>query len=137
MSVGSQPLNEPVAGTVSTAATHTRWLQLGLGPLCMMSISSPQYVWTLMTKPLTAKLGLAVPEPQATFSLIPILRTFSSPFQRKLIGSIFPLEDHVERFERSWSALRLVCPLTRDEDAMSSTNWLRPVVFSTPTCRLL
>lgn len=25
-------------------AAHNRWLQLGLGLLCMMSISSPQYV---------------------------------------------------------------------------------------------
>jgi branched-chain amino acid aminotransferase len=30
-------------------------------------------------------------------------------------GSFFRLEDHLERFERSWSALRLVCPLTRNE----------------------
>ena len=43
----------PAAQTVA----HTRWIQLGLGLVCMMTISSPQYVWTLMTKPLMAKLG--------------------------------------------------------------------------------
>jgi OFA family oxalate/formate antiporter-like MFS transporter len=66
MSTGSQPLNEPGVGAVSTAATHSRWLQLGLGPLCMMSISNSQYVWTLMTKPLAARLGVALPELQVT-----------------------------------------------------------------------
>jgi OFA family oxalate/formate antiporter-like MFS transporter len=90
MSTGSKPLNEPVAATVSTAATHTRWLQLGLGLLCMMSISSPQYVWTLMTKPLAAKLGVGLPELQITFSLIFILQTFSSPFQGRLIDRFGP-----------------------------------------------
>ena len=29
-----------------------RWVQLALGLICMMAISSPQYVWTLFTKPL-------------------------------------------------------------------------------------
>src|SRR5665213_2826798 len=34
------------------SATSTRWIQLVLGLIAMMSISSPQYVWTLFTKPL-------------------------------------------------------------------------------------
>jgi len=33
-------------------AASTRWIQLLLGLVCMMAISSPQYVWTLFTKPL-------------------------------------------------------------------------------------
>ena len=50
----------PIAPTIA----RNRWLQLGLGLVCMMAISSPQYVWTLMTKPLAAKLGIALPELQ-------------------------------------------------------------------------
>ena len=34
-----------------------RWIQLVLGIICMMAISSPQYVWALFTKPLLGKLG--------------------------------------------------------------------------------
>ena len=34
-----------------------RWIQLLLGLLCMIVISSPQYVWALFTQPLTASLG--------------------------------------------------------------------------------
>lgn len=30
-------------------------------------------------------------------------------------GQFFRLDDHLDRFERSWSALRLLCPLTRAE----------------------
>ncbi|MDR5767542.1 MULTISPECIES: oxalate/formate MFS antiporter [Caballeronia] len=71
-------------------AAHNRWLQLGLGLLCMMSISSPQYVWTLLTKPLSAKLGVPLPELQVTFSLLIILQTFFSPFQGKLIDRFGP-----------------------------------------------
>ncbi|REG48889.1 oxalate/formate antiporter [Paraburkholderia sp. BL6669N2] len=80
----------PRIENASTSATHNRWIQLGLGLVCMMAISSPQYVWTLMTKPLAAKLGIALPELQVTFSLLIILQTFFSPFQGKLIDRFGP-----------------------------------------------
>ncbi|HMC44472.1 MAG TPA: oxalate/formate MFS antiporter, partial [Caballeronia sp.] len=43
-----------------------------------------------MTKPLAAKLGIALPELQVTFSLLIILQTFCSPFQGKLIDRFGP-----------------------------------------------
>jgi MFS transporter, OFA family, oxalate/formate antiporter len=64
---------------------RARWIQLVLGLLCMMSISSPQYIWTLFTKPLAAKLGVSLPELQVTFSLLVFLQAFLSPFQGSLI----------------------------------------------------
>ncbi|WP_459715802.1 oxalate/formate MFS antiporter [Paraburkholderia sp. 2C] len=67
-----------------------RWLQLALGLVCMMSISSPQYVWTLMTKPLMAKLGISLPEVQVTFSILVFLQAFFSPFQGALIDRFGP-----------------------------------------------
>ncbi|WP_264078205.1 hypothetical protein [Mycobacterium stomatepiae] len=51
---------------MASPVARTRWVQLGLGLVCMMAISSPQYVWTLMTKPLAAKLGIGLPELQVT-----------------------------------------------------------------------
>jgi OFA family oxalate/formate antiporter-like MFS transporter len=74
----------------TSSAAHTRWIQLGLGLLCMMTISSPQYVWTLMTKPLMAKLGIALPEVQITFSVLIVLQAFFSPFQGALIDRFGP-----------------------------------------------
>ena len=67
MNTRTQTLAGAASPSAQTAA-HTRWIQLGLGLVCMMTISSPQYVWTLMTKPLMAKLGIALPELQVTFS---------------------------------------------------------------------
>ncbi|NPT57313.1 oxalate/formate MFS antiporter [Paraburkholderia elongata] len=81
---------QPLKGTAAQAAAHTRWIQLGLGLVCMMTISSPQYVWTLMTKPLMAKLGIALPELQVTFSLLVLLQAFFSPFQGALIDRFGP-----------------------------------------------
>ena len=66
-------------------SARTRWMQLALGLICMMSISSPQYVWTLFTKPLAAKLGAGLPELQVTFSVLVFLQAFFSPFQGALI----------------------------------------------------
>ncbi|WP_416049059.1 oxalate/formate MFS antiporter [Cupriavidus basilensis] len=69
---------------------RTRWIQLALGVACMMAISSPQYVWTLFTKPLAAKLGVPLSELQVTFSLLIVLQTFFSPFQGVLIERFGP-----------------------------------------------
>jgi OFA family oxalate/formate antiporter-like MFS transporter len=64
---------------------HNRWFQLLVGLICMMAISSPQYVWTLFTKPLSAKLGVPLSELQITFSVLIVLQTFFAPFQGGLI----------------------------------------------------
>ncbi|OSM99630.1 oxalate/formate MFS antiporter [Lonsdalea populi] len=71
-------------------SARTKWIQMVLGLICMASISSPQYVWTLMTKPFTEKIGVSLPELQVTFSLLIILQTFFSPFQGKLIDRFGP-----------------------------------------------
>ena len=72
----------------STAST--RWIQLVLGLIAMMAISSPQYVWTLFTGPLNQKLGTTLAELQFTFSLLIILQTFFSPFQAFLVDRFGP-----------------------------------------------
>lgn len=56
----------------------------------MMTISSPQYVWTLLTKPLSGKLGVTLPAVQVTFSLLVVLQAFFSPFQGALIDRFGP-----------------------------------------------
>ncbi|HCM6932748.1 TPA: MFS transporter [Klebsiella quasipneumoniae subsp. similipneumoniae] len=69
---------------------YDKWRQLVLGLICMAAISSPQYVWTLLTKPLAARLGVGLPELQVTFSLLIILQTFFSPFQGRLVEKFGP-----------------------------------------------
>ena len=68
-----------------TGLLQNRWTQLSLGLLCMMAISSPQYVWTLFTKPMTAQFGASLTQIQVTFSIFVVLQTFLSPLQGFLI----------------------------------------------------
>src|ERR1700733_8721389 len=63
----------------------TRWVQLVLGLIAMMSISSPQYVWTLFTKPLQETLGATLPAIQVTFTILVVLQTWLSPVQGYLV----------------------------------------------------
>jgi MFS transporter, OFA family, oxalate/formate antiporter len=76
---------------VPVAASHTnRWVQLFLGVIAMMAISSPQYVWTLFTGPLNQRLGTTLTELQWTVSLLVILQTWFSPFQAYLVDRFGP-----------------------------------------------
>jgi len=71
-------------------AQQNRWMQLILGLICMMAISSPQYVWTLFTKPLMAQLAVSLTQLQVTFSVFIVLQTFLSPLQGYLIAKFGP-----------------------------------------------
>jgi MFS transporter, OFA family, oxalate/formate antiporter len=91
--------SEPAAGTAATpehrvqtgvSTGFTRWTQLVVGVVCMMAISSPQYVWTLFIKPISAKLGVSLAELQVTFSILIVLQTFLSPLQGFLADRFGP-----------------------------------------------
>ncbi len=79
-----------VSLAVPTTSAATRWGQLGLGLICMMAISSPQYVWTLFVKPLGGALGAGPAALQVTFSIMIVLQTFFSPFQGWLVDRFGP-----------------------------------------------
>ncbi len=68
----------------------SRWVQLVLGIVAMMAISSPQYVWTLFVKPLQAATGASLPSIQITISLLIVLQTWLSPLQGSLIERFGP-----------------------------------------------
>ena len=84
MSVSS--MSAPATSSVST----TRWTQLGLGLIAMMSISSPQYVWTLFTKPLTDTLHAPLSAIQVTLTILIVLQTWLSPAQGYLVDKFGP-----------------------------------------------
>ena len=67
-----------------------RWIQLLLGLVCMIVISSPQYVWALFTQPLTTSLGSSLAQLQITFSILIVVQTFLSPFQGVLVDRFGP-----------------------------------------------
>lgn len=75
----------PTQARSTSATRNARAVQLVLGLVAMMSISSPQYVWTLFVKPLQATTGAALPAIQVTFSLLVVLQTWLSPIQGWLV----------------------------------------------------
>ena len=85
-------MTSAVMGAESTNKNplKSKWVQLALGVICMMSISSPQYVWALFTKPIMGQLGVTLTELQITFSILIVLQTFFSPFQGYLVDKFGP-----------------------------------------------
>lgn len=81
-------------GTVTTETarpvTATRWIQLILGMIAMMSISSPQYVWTLFVAPFQQATSASLPAIQVTFSLMIVLQTWLAPLQGYLVDRFGP-----------------------------------------------
>src|SRR5216684_913455 len=74
----------------TTPFPRTRWIQMLIGIICMVVISSPQYVWALFTQPLTGALGVTLPELQITFSILIVVQTFLSPWQGVLVDRFGP-----------------------------------------------
>jgi MFS transporter, OFA family, oxalate/formate antiporter len=72
------------------AASNVRWIQLLLGLIAMMAISSPQYVWTLFVKSFQTTTGATLPAIQITFSILIVLQTWFSPAQGWLIDKFGP-----------------------------------------------
>ena len=81
---------EMIPSKAPTLARTNRWWQLGFGLICMMAISSSQFVWTLFTTPLTAQLHATLAQVQVTFSVLIVLQTFLSPFQGYLVDRFGP-----------------------------------------------
>ena len=69
---------------------RSRWMQLLLGLVCMIVISSPQYVWTLFTQPLMTTLHATLPQIQITFSILIVIQTFLAPGQGLLVDRFGP-----------------------------------------------
>src|SRR5450432_2035652 len=83
----SVSIAQPIA---MPASSSTRWIQLTLGVIAMMSISSPQYVWTLFTKSFQDGLAASLTDVQWTFSILIILQTWLSPLQGYLVDKFGP-----------------------------------------------
>jgi OFA family oxalate/formate antiporter-like MFS transporter len=83
-------MSASIAQPTATSAASTRWVQLVLGVIAMMSISSPQYVWTLFTKSFQDGLGATLADIQWTFSILIILQTWLSPLQGYLVDRFGP-----------------------------------------------
>ena len=79
---------EALESTETAAAT--RWIQLLMGFIVMMVISSPQYVWTLFVPSFQKTTGAALSEVQWTITILIVLQTWLSPVQGFLVEKLGP-----------------------------------------------
>jgi OFA family oxalate/formate antiporter-like MFS transporter len=70
--------------------SSARWMQLGIGVLCMILIANLQYGWTLFVNPLSQAHGWAAADIQIAFSLFIALETWLTPVAGWLADSLGP-----------------------------------------------
>ena len=80
----------PGTGSTASVATGVRWTQLLLGFIIMMTISSPQYVWTLFTGSFQKSTGALLSEVQWTITILIVIQTWLSPAQGWLVDRFGP-----------------------------------------------
>ena len=79
-----------VAAPGQIAAVNARWIQLLLGFIVMMTISSPQYVWTLFVPSFQKTTGSILSEVQWTITILIVLQTWLAPMQGFLVERFGP-----------------------------------------------
>ena len=81
---------EAIAPGRLTETASERWVQLILGFVVMMAISSPQYVWTLFVPSFQKTTGSVLSEVQWTITFLIVLQTWLSPMQGFLVERVGP-----------------------------------------------
>ncbi len=85
----AQVLDQPTSDDATQIASG-RWIQLLLGFIVMMTISSPQYVWTLFVPAFQKTTGGILSEVQWTITFLIVLQTWLSPLQGYLVERFGP-----------------------------------------------
>src|ERR1700722_7782202 len=88
--MAQSPTFDAVAPRLETETASARWMQLLLGFIVMMTISSPQYVWTLFVPSFQKTTGSILSEVQWTITFLIVLQTWLSPLQGFLIERLGP-----------------------------------------------
>ena len=88
--MAQSPTFDAVAPQIETETASARWMQLLLGFIVMMTISSPQYVWTLFVPSFQKTTGSILSEVQWTITFLIVLQTWLSPLQGFLIERLGP-----------------------------------------------
>jgi OFA family oxalate/formate antiporter-like MFS transporter len=78
------------APTGYAASSSAAWMQLVMGFIVMMAISSPQYVWTLFVPSFQKSTGAILSEVQWTITFLIVLQTWLSPLQGFLVEKMGP-----------------------------------------------
>ena len=68
-------------GVPSSHPGSNRWVQLGMGVICMAMVANLQYGWTIFVDPIDAKYHWGKSAIQVAFSLFIIFETWLVPFE--------------------------------------------------------
>lgn len=79
-----------LSGATVSSRSGAKWLQLLLGFIVMMTISSPQYVWTLFTGDFVKTTGGKLSEVQWTITILIVLQTWLAPLQGYVVERFGP-----------------------------------------------
>src|SRR6202789_3105500 len=85
MSVTAQPTTQPMA-----EGPYFRWLQLGMGIVCMAMIANLQYGWTLFVDPIDAKYHWGRAAIQLAFTLFVVTETWLVPVEAWFVDKYGP-----------------------------------------------
>src|SRR6202163_4086230 len=88
--MAQSPTFDAVTPRLETETASARWMQLLMGFIVMMVISSPQYVWTLFVPSFQKTTGAALSEVQWTITILIVLQTWLSPVQGFLVEKLGP-----------------------------------------------
>jgi OFA family oxalate/formate antiporter-like MFS transporter len=67
-----------------------RWVQVGLGIVCMFMIANLQFGWTAFVDPLTKSLGEPLAAIQVSFTIFVLVETWLVPFEAALVDRFGP-----------------------------------------------
>src|SRR6202045_5532654 len=81
---------QPIVPAYARTTASAPWIQLLLGFIIMMAISSPQYVWTLFVPSFQKSTGSILSEVQWTITILIVLQTWLSPVQGFLVERLGP-----------------------------------------------
>jgi MFS transporter, OFA family, oxalate/formate antiporter len=76
--------------SLTEAAPSARWVQLLMGFIVMMVISSPQYVWTLFVPSFQMTTGASLSDVSWTITILIVLQTWLAPVQGSLVEKFGP-----------------------------------------------
>jgi MFS transporter, OFA family, oxalate/formate antiporter len=85
MTTNSQPATTPMA-----KAPYYRWMQLGMGLVCMAMIANLQYGWTLFVDPIDAKFHWGRAAIQLAFTLFVVTETWLVPVEAWFVDRYGP-----------------------------------------------
>jgi OFA family oxalate/formate antiporter-like MFS transporter len=78
------------ANTSSSSGIRNRWVQLGVGIICMVMIANLQYGWTLFVNPIDKRFGWGNAAIQVAYSTFILLETWLVPFEGYLVDRFGP-----------------------------------------------